>query len=127
MSNYMDNKRILLVEDEPLLQKLYSDLLKTEGMNFELATGGNSAYEKMKSGGYDLVLLDLLLPELSGVEVIKKLQSDPPEKPNKKIIFLTNLDSGKDFEEVKIMGFDCIVKSNFNPQELMNKVKSLLQ
>ncbi|OGK17164.1 hypothetical protein A2774_02070 [Candidatus Roizmanbacteria bacterium RIFCSPHIGHO2_01_FULL_39_12c] len=123
----MDNKRILLVEDEPLLQKLYSDLLKTEGMNFELATGGNSAYEKMKSGGYDLVLLDLLLPELSGVEVIKKLQSDPPEKPNKKIIFLTNLDSGKDFEEVKIMGFDCIVKSNFNPQELMNKVKSLLQ
>ena len=67
----MGNKKILLVEDEPLLQKLYTDLLKGENYSVESVSDGKTAYEKIKQGGWDLVLLDILLPELDGIEKLK--------------------------------------------------------
>lgn len=69
----MNNKRILLVEDDALLQKLYSDLLTGEQFFVETASDGLTAYEKMKQGGWDLVLLDILLPELDGIEIVSGL------------------------------------------------------
>ncbi|MBI4225699.1 response regulator [Candidatus Roizmanbacteria bacterium] len=122
----MDNKRILLVEDDPLLLKLYTDLLTGENFFVESASDGLTAYQKMKQGGWDLVLLDILLPELGGIEIVKKLKDDQEAKPNKKIVFLTNLDQGKEIDEIKKLGFEYIIKSSLNPDELVNKIKAYL-
>ncbi len=122
----MDPKRILLVEDDLLLQKLYLDLLNGEKFNVDLATDGEEAYEKMKQGGFDLVLLDIMLPKMSGTDVMKKLQTEHPINPNKKIIFLTNLDKGKNIDDAKQMGNEYLVKSDLTPDQFINKVKSFL-
>lgn len=124
--NYMEGKRILLVEDDPLLQKLYQDILKDEKINVDSAVDGETAFAKMKKGGYDLILLDIMIPKMTGIEVMKKLQTDKPDKINKKIVFLTNMDKGNDIDEVKKMGTEYLIKSNFNPEEFIQKVNSYL-
>ena len=123
----MDNKKILLVEDDALLQKLYTDLLKEDNYSVEVATDGLVAYQKMKDGGWDLVLLDILLPELNGIKIVKKLKTDKEAKPNKKIVFLTNLDKGIEINEIQKLGLEYIIKSSLNPDEFLKKVKSFLQ
>jgi DNA-binding response OmpR family regulator len=122
----MDNKRILLVEDDALLQKLYTDLLKAENFFVETVSDGETAYEQMKQGGWDLVLLDIMLPELGGIEIVKKLKEDKEAKPNKKVVFLTNLDKGKEINEIKQLRFDYVFKSDLNPEQFINKVKSFI-
>ncbi len=119
-------KRILLVEDDPVLLKLYADLLKTEQLIVETATEGQEAYEKMKVGGWNLVLLDMLLPQMNGLDIVRKLKSSPPQTPNKKIVFLTNLEKGKELDEIKKMGFEFIIKSNLTPDKFVEKIKSYL-
>ena len=122
----MDNKRILLVEDDPLMQKLYVDLLKSEYSNVESAGDGKTAYEKIVAGGWDLILLDIVLPDLTGVDIVKKIKNKPPSRPNKKIVFLSNLDTGQDINEIKKLGFEHLTKSDLNPDQFTQKVKSLL-
>lgn len=120
----MDNKRILLVEDDPLLQKLYTDLLIGEPFFVETASDGLTAYQKIKQGGWDLVLLDIVLPKLGGIDIVKKLNEEKAERPNKKIVFLTNLDQGKEIDEIKKLGYEYLIKSNLNPDQFIEKVKS---
>lgn len=122
----MDTKKILLVEDDALLQKLYVDLLTAEHFLVEAASDGLLAYEKMKQGDWDLVLLDIMLPELGGIEVVKKLKTDKEARPNKKVVFLTNLDKGKEIIEIQKLGFKYVVKSSLAPDQFIAKVKSFL-
>lgn len=122
----MPNKKILLVEDELVLQKLYLDLLTSEGYKVETASDGEEAYDKMRQGGWDLVLLDIILPKLEGLEVAKKIKANPPTNPIKSIVFLTNLDKEQNNKEVIQYGKGCIIKGNLNPEEFINKVKTYL-
>ena len=122
----MTQTKILLVEDDPLLLKLYTDLLTEENFFVESASDGLTAYQKMKQGGWDLVLLDIILPELGGIEIVKKLKEDKEAKPNKKVVFLTNLDKGKEIDEIQKLGFECIIKSDLNPDQFINKIKSFI-
>ncbi|OGK20748.1 hypothetical protein A3C98_04475 [Candidatus Roizmanbacteria bacterium RIFCSPHIGHO2_02_FULL_37_15] len=122
----MDSKRILLVEDDLLLQKLYSDLLTSEHYYVETATDGMIAYQKMKEGGWDLVLLDIILPKLGGIEIVKKLKDEKAEKLNKNVVFLTNLEQGKEIDEIKKLDFRFLSKSNLTPNKFVDMVKSLL-
>lgn len=121
-----DVKRILLVEDDPVLLKLYTDLLTSEQLTAETSNDGLHAFEKIKQGGWDLVLLDMMLPQLSGLEIVNKLKTEPPVIPNKKIVFMTNLDKGKEIDEIKLLGYESVIKSSLTPDQFVSKVKSLL-
>lgn len=122
----MDKKRILLVEDEPLLQKLYTDLLTAENFTVEAVSDGVSAFEKIKQGGFDLVLLDIVLPKLGGIDIVKKLKSENTDLTNKKIVFLTNLEQGKEIDEIKSLGLNYLIKSSLTPDQFIDKVKLFL-
>lgn len=122
----MDNKRILLVEDDPLMLKLYHDLLTNEHYAVESVSDGLTAYQKIKQGGWDLILLDIVIPQLNGLEIVKKISTDPPISPNKNIVFLTNLELGAEIDEIKKLGFDYITKSNLSPDTFLKKIKSYL-
>lgn len=119
-------KRILLVEDDTVLQKLYKDLLTAEKYSVDTASDGQEAYEKMLSGGWDLVLLDLVLPKLNGLDIVKKLKLQPSKKTNKKIVVLTNLEKGNEVDEIKRIGYEYIIKSNITPDQFVAKIKSFL-
>lgn len=121
--------KILVVEDEQVLRDLYVGLLTKEGYMVEAAIDGEEAYMKMHAGGYDLVLLDIMLPKISGVDVLKRLKNEiPPDKPNKKIILLTNLGYDTIVAEAVALGVrSYILKSDYTPDRLLEEIESALR
>ena len=67
-------KRILLVDDEPLILKGLKFSLEQDGYETDTAADGEEALAKMRNGGYDIVLLDVMLPKLSGIEVCQNIR-----------------------------------------------------
>lgn len=121
-------KRILLVEDDILIRQLYSRALQNEGYIVDVAEDGNKAYEAMHKGGYDLVLLDIMLPFMDGLAILKKLSESPPESPNKNIMLLTNLDQKIAMakgEQYGIRGY--LVKSEFDLPQLRAEIKAVFE
>lgn len=118
--------RILLVEDDLFLREVYQDILKDPELIIETAEDGEVAYEKIKEGGWDLVLLDVVLPKISGIDIVKKLKAEMQKIPAKKIIFLTNTSDTKDLEEMSKLGDGYISKSDVDPSEFVSKIKGYL-
>lgn len=124
-SNRMNSKKILLVEDDLFLRELYTDILSSEPWTLETAADGMEALAKIQTGGWDLILLDMNLPKLKGLEVVKKLR-EHSEKVTGKIIFLTNMEEGPELKEVESLGYQYLIKSQFSPDQFLQKVKELL-
>lgn len=121
-----NTSKILVVEDDQFLRELYEDILKSEGYAVETAVDGEEALQKIKIGGYDLVLLDIIMPKMDGLEVARQVKSSPSQNPNKLIIFLTNLDKDEEIKEALRLGNGYIIKSQITPGSLIEKVKSYL-
>lgn len=120
----MDTKRILIVEDDPFLRQIYHDTLTAEQYIVDVAIDGEEGFAKLKQGGYDLVLLDILMPKLNGFEVVEKLKADPEYKGNNKIIlYLTNLDNEADIKRALELGNGYLIKSQITPGDLIKEVK----
>ena len=68
--------KILVVDDEPDLQELVSDFIEMEGFECETASGGEEAYEKLKSGNFTAVVSDIRMPKRDGVWLLEKVQED---------------------------------------------------
>lgn len=83
-------KRILVIEDDGFLREIYMESLSSEDYLLDTATDGDQAFEKIKLGGWDLVLCDIVMPKMDGLQVVQKLQSDSTvqgKKLYKKISF----------------------------------------
>jgi len=122
----MNETRILLVEDEQYLRELYQEILTEQGYSVETAVDGEEGFNKLKQGGWDLVVLDIILPKLNGIEIMRKIKSDPPEKPNKKVVFLTNLDKDEEIKEALQLGDGYFIKSQITPGSLVDELKTYL-
>jgi len=115
--------KILIVEDDRELLEVYSDVLKAEGYEIDTADDGEKALAKMIEGGYDLVLLDIILPRINGFEVMGQLKGLPPlQNPNKCVVFLTNLDKGEEVEKGLKLGNGYLIKSQLTPGDLVREV-----
>lgn len=123
-----DAKKILIVEDDTALRDLYVTILSTEGYFIESAADGLAGYEAMKKGGYDLVLLDLVMPKMDGLTVLEKIAYEtPPAAPIGKIVILSNL--GKDDAIGKAMSMGAkgyMIKSDYTPDQVIKQVNTLL-
>ena len=122
----MDTKRILVVEDDLFLRELYTDILTAEGYKVEGAADGEEALQKIKFGGYDLILLDIIMPKMDGLEVMKQVQNAPPQTPNKCVVFLTNLDKDEEIRTALKLGNGYLIKSQITPGILVEEVKMYL-
>lgn len=122
----MNQARILVVEDEEYLRELYEEILLEQGFYVETASDGTEGMTKMKTGGWDLVLLDVILPGMDGIEIMRVLKSNPPQVPNKKVVFLTNLDKDKEMGQALALGNGYIIKSQVTPDVLMGKIRTYL-
>lgn len=118
-------KNILLVEDDPFLQKLYYDLLVDEEFIVTATSDGNEAYTLIKSKKWDLVLLDIVLPGMDGFQIVEKLEKSD-KSILKSIVYLTNLDGNEhDLKKLRKVR-DYLIKSNISPPEFIEKVNNLL-
>ncbi|NCC23678.1 MAG: response regulator [Deltaproteobacteria bacterium] len=122
----MSGERVLVVEDEPDIQNLVSFHLKREGFDPIRAMDGHRALELVRTESPDLVILDLMLPGLDGLQVCRRIKSEPRTK-NIPVIMLT----AKGEEVDRIVGFelgveDYVVKP-FSPRELMLRIKAVMK
>ncbi len=120
-------KKILLVDDDPTFTQLYSSVFKIQGLNFSIATNGVEALQKTVSEKPDLILLDIMLPEISGMEVLKKLKGDPQTK-HITVWMITNLAEQLNQETAASLGAaDYLVKASNTPLKIVEKIKAFLQ
>lgn len=118
--------RILVVEDDKPLQEVYADALKAQGFEVDTADDGEEGLSKIKQGGYDVVLLDIILPKLSGIDVMEQLRNQPPVVPNKYVIFLTNLDKSETISRGLHLANGYLIKSQITPGDLIREVNFYL-
>jgi CheY-like chemotaxis protein len=122
-----DQVRILIAEDDSLIRDVYVEMLKAEGFDVEQAKDGKEALEKLTAGGYDLVLLDIIMPFIDGLGILQTLKETPPKVANKKVLICTSLAADPKVAEAMQMGAsDVIFKPDITPDELVNKVKEHL-
>ncbi|MDM5317856.1 response regulator transcription factor [Fictibacillus sp. b24] len=116
-------KTILIVEDEPKLSEVVSSYLKTEGFNTLEALNANDALKQIKNHSIDFVVLDLMLPDMSGEELCQRIR----QKHTLPILMLT----AKVKEEERInglaLGADDYMAKPFSPRELVMRIKTILR
>lgn len=121
------NKKILIVEDDQFLREFYQELLTSEGYFIDVASDGDIALSKIQQGGFDLILLDIMLPKKDGVQVLRELKLSPPKKANGPIVCLSNLGQDsiiKQCFELGAQGY--LIKSAMNPDQVLTEIKSYL-
>lgn len=118
--------KIVLVEDDEMLAEIYQTRLQLAGHNCLVAHDGRSGLELIQKELPDLALLDLMLPEMSGDQILKKMRQTPTCK-GIKAIFLTNISESEAPEGIEKLGFDrYIVKANLANNELAEIVDQTL-
>ena len=116
-------RKILFIEDEAALQKTFTEILKREGYEVVSALDGETGLRLARSQKLDLVLLDIVLPRLQGLEVLKALKGDPETK-SIPVIILTNLESSQDIEKALALGAATyLVKTQYTLPEIAEKIK----
>jgi len=120
----MSNNRILIVEDEPMLKKMYEKILVDEDFDVATASNGKEGLEKAKEFQPDVILLDLLMPEMTGFEFLTKIKSDELLKLAK-VIVLTNVFA--DSHELLAKGAEeVLLKVDYTPEQIVEKVRAAL-
>ena len=119
--------KIFLVEDDPLMIRMYEKAFKLSGYEIEMAFDGEEAIAKLKTmDPRPTLVLDIMMPKLSGFEVLKHIKQDPKLKAIP-VVALTNLAGKEDAE--KALGLGAVlylVKSQYDPKQIVDKVKEIL-
>jgi DNA-binding response OmpR family regulator len=115
-------RRILIVEDEPVLRETYQIILSTQPYICDVATDGKMALDMCAKTDYDLILLDLMMPIMSGVEFLENY--DKLDEMKSRIIILSNLSSGTELDRAYDLGVQKnLVKSDLSPKDLIHAIR----
>lgn len=118
--------KILLIEDDKLIYAMYQKAFTLAGFEIELAEDGQIGLEKVRTFQPDLILLDVMMPKMNGLEVLVKLKADPATNPIP-VIMLTNVSEFQIMNHATAEGATrYIVKSDTEPQGLVDMVRGML-
>lgn len=118
--------KILIVEDDPLISRMYEKIFTFEKFDVVLAADGEEGLTKIREAKPTLVLLDVMMPKLNGLEVLEKVKADPETK-GIPVVMLTNLAGQKDAETALSKGaVKYIIKSQYEPKQIADMVKEIL-
>ncbi|MFC2030631.1 response regulator transcription factor [Chloroflexota bacterium] len=120
----MASEKILVVDDEPVIAQVICERLASEGFDLHVAVTGEHALEAIAETTPDLVILDLMLPDLDGLEVLRRLRGSGHDLP---VIILTARDDDVDVIIGLELGADDYVVKPFNPRELAARVRAVLR
>lgn len=116
---------ILIVEDDVFLADLYKTKFALEGFKVTVAYDGEKGWDAAKKSSPEVILLDLVLPKMSGFDILKSLKADSKLK-DIPVILLTNLSQKSDVEKgLKLGAVDYLIKAHFMPSEVVEKIKKL--
>ena len=118
-------KRVLIADDEPNIGASLEFLMEQAGFEVKLASNGREALELVASFAPDLLILDVMMPEMNGYEVCQRLKSDPATREVKVVMLSAK---GREVEVAKglELGADAYVTKPFSTRELVAKVREML-
>lgn len=120
-------KSILLVEDDPFLIDIYSTKLKESSFSVEVASDGEKALAEVAKNKFDLVILDIVLPQMDGWEILEKMQSEKIKNQNLKVIILSNLGQKEEVAKGLRLGADkYLIKAHYTPSEVVAEIKKII-
>ncbi len=119
-------KKILLVEDEALIRELYTRQLTKAGFMVKPAATGEEAVQILKTDSFDVILLDIMLPGINGLQVLREYKLAQPNTPTV-VVLLTNLGQESIIKE----GFDLgaqayLIKTSYTPDQIVAEVQSII-
>lgn len=117
--------KVLIVEDEVALREVYVTLFTIEKFDVYQAINGKDALKQLPKVKPDVVLLDVLMPEMGGMEFLEIAQLQE-KYPKAKVLMLTNLSDTKTLQQIKDQGASYILKSSISPLQLVKAVRNLL-
>jgi len=120
-------KKILCVEDEHFISELYVRALTRAGYDVTVEVDGRQGLELAKSNAFDIILLDLMIPSITGIEVLRRLRN-PAETPKltAKIIITTNLEQREDIRaDIEAQADGYLVKAEITPRELVDFLSTI--
>jgi len=123
-------KKILIVEDDPFLIDIYTTKLKDSGFSVEVAKEGESALRKLTEEKFDLLLLDIVLPQIDGWEILGKIKNAPHQYGGArlKIVILSNLGQKEEVEKgLKLGATKYLIKAHHTPSEVVEEIKEVLK
>jgi DNA-binding response OmpR family regulator len=119
-------KTVLIVEDEQSMQRALKNKLEHAGYAVLPANDGEEALDALRNAKPDLVLLDLIMPKLDGISVLRQMKADDALRAVP-VVILTNLSSGDKVAEAMQLGtFDFLVKANYSLDDVLKKVNDRL-
>lgn len=134
-------KKILLADDDPLLIEIYSNKLKAAGFELEVVQTGEEILKKLEERKFDLLLLDIVLPGISGWEILEKIKEQralsrkqkfsrnlkSENLEDLKIVILSNLGQRSEVEKgFKLGALRYLVKAHYTPSEVVEEIKGIL-
>ncbi len=120
----MDKQRILVIDDEAIVRVSCDRVLGPEGYDVELTSRGDEALRRLDAERFDLVLTDLKMPDMDGLEVLKKIKEKWPHIP---VIIITGYGTiSTAVQAIKLGAYEYIEKP-FNPEDILSAVKRSLE
>lgn len=120
-------RKVLIIEDENFISELYVRALNKSGYQVTALSDGEEAFEEAQTNKYDLILLDLMIPNLSGIDILRSLR-DPARVPviTAKIIIITNLEQRDDVRaDIEKQADAYVVKAELTPHELVDFLNNI--
>jgi len=117
-------KKILIIEDDQIVANIYRNKLSTEGFNVEIAPDGESGLESVRHLRPDAVVLDLMLPKLSGVDLLKQVRAEPQFQQLPVIVFSNTYLTSMIQDAWKAGATKCLSKASCSPKQFVNVVKA---
>lgn len=120
------SKQLLLIEDDMLIRELYNRQLALSGIPTDAFDNGIDGIAAAQKKHYDLILLDIMMPKMNGLEVLKVLKADAKTK-DMPVIFLTNLGQDSILQEgAKLGTIGFLIKASYTPAEIIEEIKKIL-
>lgn len=118
---------VLIIEDDQLIQRMYDKIFTFEKYNVITASDGEEGLEKARATNPTIILLDVMMPKMNGMELLEKLKADPSTKAIP-VIMLSNLAGENDVETALSKGaVKYIIKSEYDPKEVADMVEEVIK
>jgi len=119
---------ILIIDDDLHIREIYKEAVEQAGHKPSVATDGEQGLKLIQAGGFDIILLDVMIPKIDGIEILDKLKKSPPKKPNGPIILVTSLSQNVIIDRAKYFGITkALDKSTTTPNKLIQIINDILE
>ncbi len=114
------SRKVLIIEDEYFISELYVRALEKAGYQVVLAVDGKNGLDKALSNSFDIILLDIMVPTITGTEILERLRSNTTQIKGK-VIIITNLEQGEETKEkIEQQADGYIIKAEITPKQLVS-------